>query len=109
MTSADPDAIVVVKGNCGIPEFRGAEIHYSGTPPLMADYARLAIDAGARIIGGCCGTSCNHLAAMREAVDSHIKAQRPTVEAIVDRIGPMRNTVATDNPAPTRERRGRRG
>ena len=109
MTDADPNAIVVVKGNCGIPEFRGTEIHYSGTPPLMADYARLAIDAGARIIGGCCGTSCDHLAAMREAVDSHIKAQRPTVETIVERIGPMRNTVATDNPAPTRERRGRRG
>ncbi|KGF70385.1 methionine synthase I [Hoeflea sp. BAL378] len=109
MTDADPDAIVVVKGNCGIPEFRGTEIHYSGTPPLMADYARLAIDAGARIIGGCCGTSCDHLAAMRKAVDSHIKAQRPTVASIVERIGPMRNTVATDNPAPTRERRGRRG
>ncbi|MDP3526955.1 MAG: betaine--homocysteine S-methyltransferase [Hoeflea sp.] len=109
MTDADPNAIVVVKGNCGIPEFRGTEIHYSGTPPLMADYARLAIDAGARIIGGCCGTSCDHLAAMREAVDNHIKAQRPTVETIVERIGPMRNTVATDNPAPTRERRGRRG
>ena len=72
----------------------------------MADYARLAIDSGARIIGGCCGTSCDHLAAMREAVDNHIKAQRPTVETIVERIGPMRNTVAA--PAPTRERRGRR-
>ena len=108
MTGADPDAIVVVKGNCGIPEFRGAEIHYSGTPPLMADYAKLAIDAGARIIGGCCGTSCDHLAAMREAVDTHIKAQRPTVETIVERIGPMRNTVAANTPAPTRERRGRR-
>jgi hypothetical protein len=46
---------------------------------------------------------------MREAIDSHIKAQRPTVDTIVDRIGPMRNTVATDNAAPKRERRGRRG
>ena len=32
MTEARPDATVIVKGNCGIPEFRGAEIHYSGTP-----------------------------------------------------------------------------
>ncbi len=107
MTAADPDAVVIVKGNCGIPEFRGAVIHYSGTPPLMADYARLAIDAGARIIGGCCGTSCEHLAAMRQAIDGHVKAARPTVEMIVERIGPLRNTVATDNPAPTRERRRR--
>jgi methionine synthase I (cobalamin-dependent) len=73
MTEARPDATVIVKGNCGIPEFRGSEIHYSGTPPLMAEYARLAIDAGARIIGGCCGTACDHLKAMRQAIDSHEK------------------------------------
>ena len=65
MTDSDPSANVIVKGNCGIPEFRGAEIYYSGTPELMSEYARLAIDSGARIIGGCCGTSYNHLAAMR--------------------------------------------
>ncbi|TIP97182.1 MAG: betaine--homocysteine S-methyltransferase, partial [Mesorhizobium sp.] len=35
MTEAKPEATVIVKGNCGIPEFRGAEIHYSGTPELM--------------------------------------------------------------------------
>lgn len=109
MTAAAPEAIVIVKGNCGIPEFRGTEIHYSGTPPLMADYVRLAIDSGAKIIGGCCGTSCDHLVAMRQAIDTHTRATRPTVEEIVDRIGPMRNTVATDNVAPRRERRSRRG
>jgi hypothetical protein len=38
MTEAKPEATVIVKGNCGIPEFRGTEIHYSGTPELMADY-----------------------------------------------------------------------
>ena len=69
MTEARPDATVIVKGNCGIPEFRGAEIHYSGTPELMADYVRLAVDGGAKIVGGCCGTSFAHLAAMRKALD----------------------------------------
>ncbi len=110
MTEADPTATVVVKGNCGIPEFRGSEIHYSGTPPLMADYARLARDAGAKIIGGCCGTSCNHLAAMREALDTYTPGPRPTLETIVERIGPLRNKTANEGPtgAP-RERRGRRG
>lgn len=109
MTEADPSATVIVKGNCGIPEFLGSEIFYSGTPPLMADYARLAIDAGARIIGGCCGTTSGHLAAMRGALDEHARATRPTVEAIVERIGPMRNKTANEGPtgAP-RERTGRR-
>ncbi len=41
MSAAKPDATIIVKGNCGIPEFRGTEIHYSGTPELMSDYVRL--------------------------------------------------------------------
>jgi 5-methyltetrahydrofolate--homocysteine methyltransferase len=99
MTERAPDATVIVKGNCGIPEFRGAEIHYSGTPELMADYVRLAVDGGARIIGGCCGTSFEHLKAMRAALDGHRKAARPTVAEVVDRIGPMRNKPANQSGA----------
>ena len=38
MTESDPDTAFVSKGNCGIPEFHGAEIRYSGTPELMAEY-----------------------------------------------------------------------
>ncbi|BCH01714.1 betaine--homocysteine S-methyltransferase [Mesorhizobium loti] len=108
MTEAKPQATVIVKGNCGIPEFRGTEIHYSGTPELMADYVRLAVDAGAKIVGGCCGTSFQHLAAMRKALDAHTMAGRPTVETIVERIGPMRNKVATENTAETSEARRER-
>jgi 5-methyltetrahydrofolate--homocysteine methyltransferase len=94
MTAANPEAKVIAKGNCGIPEFRGAEIHYSGTPELMSEYVRLAVDAGAKIVGGCCGTSFAHLAAMRKALDAHRKDVRPTVETIVERIGPLRNKTA---------------
>lgn len=108
MSEAKPDATIIVKGNCGIPEFRGTDIHYSGTPELMSDYVRLAIDGGARIIGGCCGTSFEHLAAMRKALDAHKKDIRPTVEAIVERIGPMRNKLAAPNTAETSEGRRER-
>ncbi|MBP0440772.1 betaine--homocysteine S-methyltransferase [Tianweitania sediminis] len=99
MTAAKPDATVIVKGNCGIPEFRGTDIHYSGTPELMADYARLAIDSGAKIIGGCCGTSFAHLKAMRDAIDGHAKSERPTIETVVERIGPLRNKQADESGA----------
>jgi 5-methyltetrahydrofolate--homocysteine methyltransferase len=110
MTDAQPDANVIVKGNCGIPEFRGSEIFYSGTPELMSEYARLAIDGGARIIGGCCGTSYNHLAAMRHAIDTHHKRSRPTIAEVVEKIGPMRNKVAAEQGSEVRrERKGRRG
>ncbi|WP_378950403.1 betaine--homocysteine S-methyltransferase [Mesorhizobium sp. ANAO-SY3R2] len=108
MTAAKPEATVIVKGNCGIPEFRGTEIHYSGTPELMSDYVRLAVDGGARIIGGCCGTSFEHLAAMRKALDGHVKSSRPTVETIVERIGPMRNKLADANAGEGEARRERR-
>ncbi|MDI6026848.1 betaine--homocysteine S-methyltransferase [Corticibacterium sp. UT-5YL-CI-8] len=108
MTEAKPEATVIVKGNCGIPEFRGTEIHYSGTPELMSDYVRLAVDSGAKIVGGCCGTSFEHLAAMRKALDEHHKAGRPTVEEIVERIGPMRNKLAKANAPETAEGRRER-
>ena len=102
------DRPVIVKGNCGIPQFRGAEVHYSGTPEQMAEYTRLAIDAGARIIGGCCGTSFEHLRVMRAAMDEHRKGDRPTIDAITERVGPLVNAVPGGGDAPKRERKGRR-
>jgi 5-methyltetrahydrofolate--homocysteine methyltransferase len=75
----------------------------------MADYVHLAIDAGATIIGGCCGTSCDHLKAMRAALDHHQKGTRPTLDDVVSKIGPLKNKSAGEGgDAPRRERRGRR-
>lgn len=59
---------VIAKGNCGIPEYVEGGIHYHGTPALMADYACFARDAGISIIGGCCGTTPAHVAAMAAAL-----------------------------------------
>jgi methionine synthase I (cobalamin-dependent) len=84
-----PDAVIVAKGNCGIPEYHDGHIHYSGTPELMAEYARMALDAGARIIGGCCGTTAEHLLAMRQALEEHVRRPRPTVADIEARLGPV--------------------
>ncbi len=95
---------LVTKGNCGVPHFEGTEIVYSGTPELMARYATMAIDAGAQIVGGCCGTTPTHIAAMREAIDSHTPGERPTVETIVGIVGALVNSA----PAATVERRTRR-
>lgn len=110
MTEADAAGIVVAKANCGIPTFKGDKIEYTGTPPLMADYARLAIDAGAKIIGGCCGTSVAHIVAMRKAIDSHTPGPRPTVQDIVAKLGPLTNPIpVAGREMPRRERRrGRR-
>ena len=62
---------IVAKGNAGIPKYHDGHIHYDGTPELMAHYATLARDCGATIIGGCCGTTPEHLRAMRAALEAH--------------------------------------
>ena len=69
LLAAKPAIPVVVKGNCGIPEYVDGAIHYHGSPQLMAQYALHARDAGATVIGGCCGTTPEHIAAMVAALD----------------------------------------
>ncbi len=86
-TAAEPDDVLVAKGNCGIPYFVEGKIRYDGTPELMADYARLARDAGARIIGGCCGTTPEHLRAIRDALATYSPGAKPTADEIVKRLG----------------------
>ncbi len=109
MSQANPDAILVAKANCGIPVIKGDAVVYTGTPQTMSNYACLAMDAGARIIGGCCGTACEHLAAMRAAIDTHVKAERPALERIIADIGPLVNkTSAANDEQPKRERSGKR-
>ncbi|MGB6486062.1 MAG: betaine--homocysteine S-methyltransferase [Steroidobacteraceae bacterium] len=85
--AADPSAILVAKANCGIPQYVDGEIRFNGTPELMAEYARLALDAGARIIGGCCGTTPEHLRAMRQTLETHVRGPKPSMETIEARLG----------------------
>ena len=85
--AADPSMVIVAKANCGIPQYVNGAIRYDGTPELMASYVHLAIDAGARIIGGCCGTSPEHLAAMRRALDAHVPGPRPDAAVLESTLG----------------------
>jgi len=109
MTDADPQAIIVAKANCGIPVVKGATTVYTGTPELMGDYVAMAADAGVRIIGGCCGTAPEHIAAMRQSIDNYEASPRPTMEEITTKIGALVAPPANnDEDSPRRERRGRR-
>ena len=108
------------KSNCGIPEYKDGAIAYSGTPDLMADYARIALDSGARIIGGCCGTSPHHIAVMRRALESHVRGRRPGINDVVERLGSLSKGALTQSqdraksatpaaPSATENRGRRRG
>ncbi len=68
MRRADPSAVLVAKSNAGLPQLDGTEIIYDGTPEVMAAHALRARELGARIIGGCCGTTPDHIRAMAEAL-----------------------------------------
>jgi 5-methyltetrahydrofolate--homocysteine methyltransferase len=92
MRSAESaDNVIIAKGNCGIPYYVDGAIKYDGTPELMAEYARLARDAGARIVGGCCGTTPTHLRAIRAALEAHEPGPVPSLDEVVARLGQISN------------------
>jgi 5-methyltetrahydrofolate--homocysteine methyltransferase len=101
---------IIAKGNAGIPKFVDGHIHYDGTPELMADYAVLARDCGARIIGGCCGTTPEHLRAMRAALEDRPGGSaRPSLEEITAALGPFSSAQdGTEAEPDTPQRRPRR-
>jgi len=101
---------LISKGNAGIPKYVHGHIHYDGTPELMADYAILARDSGARIIGGCCGTMPEHLRHMREALDTRPRGERPTLEQITGALGAFSSASdgTGEDTGPVRSRRSRR-
>lgn len=77
---------LIAKPNAGVPRYQDGGLIYDATPAVMAEFAVLARDMGVRIIGGCCGTTPAHLAAMREAMLATPRAPRPTTETISTRI-----------------------
>ncbi len=105
ITGAAAEMAVIAKANAGIPVVQGDRVIYSGTPETMEVYAHLAMDAGARIVGGCCGTSPAHLAAMRRALDTHAQGPRPEIAGIVAALGPL---VQPPPTAGGERRQGRR-
>ncbi|MBK5932953.1 5-methyltetrahydrofolate--homocysteine methyltransferase [Rhodovulum imhoffii] len=107
--AAGSERPIIAKGNAGIPKYVHGHIHYDGTPDLMADYAILARDSGATIIGGCCGTTPEHLRAMRAALETRPRGPRPSLEDITTRIGGFSSASdGTEGDAPARPRRRRR-
>jgi homocysteine S-methyltransferase len=69
---AAPSLPVAIQPNAGLPSRLGERLIYLSSPAYMADYAGRMLDAGARLVGGCCGTTPAHVRAMREAVDRHV-------------------------------------
>lgn len=100
---------IIAKGNAGIPKYHDGHIHYDGTPEVMANYALLARDSGAQIIGGCCGTMPEHLAAMRAALENTPRGKTPSLDEIAETLGGFSSASdGTDGKGPVSNRRANR-
>lgn len=110
-SKAGTDRPIIAKGNAGIPKYVDGHIHYDGTPELMAEYAVLARDAGATIIGGCCGTMPGHLTKMRAALDGTPKGEKPSLDMITAAMGDFSSAGdgTGDGPVAAPRRNRRRG
>lgn len=64
--------------NAGLPRRIDNRFFYVSTPDYFADYALHFAKAGVHLIGGCCGTTPRHIAAMRKALDEHYGDTQPT-------------------------------
>jgi len=60
---------LIIQANAGIPELRQGQVHYPESPRFMAARCRELRAMGVAVIGGCCGTTPEHIAAMRLALD----------------------------------------
>lgn len=92
LAAAGPRLPLIAKANAGIPKLVDGRVVYDGTPELMAEYAVLARDCGASIIGGCCGTGPEHLSAMHAALLTAPHGPLPDEAAIETRVGPFTRT-----------------
>ena len=86
---------VAIQPNAGLPSRVGERLIYISSPQYMAEYAARMIGAGARMVGGCCGTNAEHIRAMREVVDRHAP---PSSAA---RVAEPRRARRETSPVPT--------
>ncbi|MGI9624603.1 MAG: betaine--homocysteine S-methyltransferase [Acidimicrobiales bacterium] len=90
---------VVSKANAGIPEWHGTELHYDATPEVLAAHAHRVHSAGVEIIGGCCGSTPEHIAMIKAVLSGEVQVTEPPPEPV------QRTTVDRDHRRSRRRRR----
>ena len=63
---------IIIQSNAGLPTILGGQVAYPETPRFLADKARELITLRVALIGGCCGTTPEHIRAVRDRVDASI-------------------------------------
>ena len=102
---------VSIMPNAGLPQFVDGRYVYMSSPDYFADFAARAVEAGARLVGGCCGTTPAHIRAMRERLASHLPAEHLPTGAEVRVLEPAQGEDAapesTEEPSLLRKLRAK--
>jgi 5-methyltetrahydrofolate--homocysteine methyltransferase len=101
-----PEVPLICKANAGIPQWKGEGLVYSGSPEVMAAHAHRLTELGVRVIGGCCGSTEDHLAHMRQVIDGLVPP--PDIPAPVGAANPGRRSDGSSPPQRVRRSRSRR-
>jgi len=102
-TDIDRDVMLSAQPNAGLPARVENRFLYVASPRYFADYARQFAEAGTRLIGGCCGTTPDHIAAMSATLAERLSNDLPhvwpasTVPATPSRAVPS-DRAATPQP-----------
>jgi methionine synthase I (cobalamin-dependent)/5,10-methylenetetrahydrofolate reductase len=99
MRSAAPGARYAVMPNAGWPERVSGRIMYPATADYFGDYAQSFCQAGAVFIGGCCGTTPEHITAMRQALD---QGDKPCIEPETLELDSASAQPASSSEPPTK-------
>ncbi|MCW2975936.1 MAG: 5-methyltetrahydrofolate--homocysteine methyltransferase [Actinomycetia bacterium] len=68
LVDAAPGLPLWIKPNAGVPRMVGDTVIYDAGPEMLAEHVRAYADRGARIVGGCCGSTPEHIAAIARAL-----------------------------------------
>jgi homocysteine S-methyltransferase len=93
--------LVSIQPNAGWPQRMGPRLVYPATPEYFGDYARRFLNVGATIIGGCCGTTPQHIRAMRAVLDEAELNGTTRISISVPRGGALAEAVISEPIAPT--------
>jgi 5-methyltetrahydrofolate--homocysteine methyltransferase len=66
--ATEPGFPLWVKPNAGLPRILDGETVYDVTPEQMGEFSRKVAGMGARVVGGCCGNTAEHIAAIAKAI-----------------------------------------
>ena len=93
-------AHVIAMPNAGWPSTSGGKYIYPASPDYFAEFATGAVEAGATIVGGCCGTTHEHIAAMRDAIATST-GFHPNGEAVAEKPAVPKLSIVNIQDTPT--------